>query len=127
LLPVLERLKQAYLLWHEYHSKLPKIHQYTLGGKVDTLFVEIMEAGSAAAFLPKTEKVPFVRLSIRKLDAVKLLLLVLWESKSLDTKKYAALSAKVEEVGRMLGGWAGQLQKQSSTGLGLKNSSEQRR
>lgn len=114
LLPVLERVKQAYILWHEYHSKLPKIHQYTIGGKIDALLVEIMEATSAAAFLQRDEKLPYVRLAIRKLDTVKLLLLVLWENRSLDTKKYAALSMKVGEVGKMLGGWQGQLAKTSA-------------
>ena len=39
LLPVLERVKQAYLLWHEYHSTLPKLHRYTLGEKIDILFI----------------------------------------------------------------------------------------
>jgi len=80
-----------------------------VGGKIDTLFVEIMEATSAAAFLPRQEKLPYVRLAVRKLDTIKLLLLVLWESKSLDTKKYAALSQPIEEAGKMLGGWQGQL------------------
>ena len=111
LLPVVERIKQAYLLWHEYYSTLPKIHRYTLGEKVDTLFIEIIEAVSAAAFLSREEKKPYLRQAIRKLDTAKLLLMVLWETKSLDTKKYAALSLKVDEVGRMLGGWMGQLDK----------------
>jgi hypothetical protein len=114
LLPVLERIKVAYLLWHEYHSKLPKIHQYTVGAKVDTLFVEVMEMVSAAAFLPKQEKLPYVRTAIRKFDTIKLLLLMLWESRSLDTKKYSALSLPVDEIGRMLGGWQGQLAKNSA-------------
>src|SRR5690606_31769595 len=111
---ILERVKQAYLLWHEYHTTLPKLHRYTLGGRVDALFVEIMEAASGAAFLSRYEKLPYVRLAIRKLDTLKLLLMVLWETRSLDTKKYAALSAKVDEAGRMLGGWQGQLVKQNS-------------
>lgn len=35
----------------------------------------------------------------------------LWETKSLDNKKYIALSEKIDEIGRMLGGWNGQLTK----------------
>jgi len=70
-----------------------------------------MEATSVAAFLPRTEKIPYVRLAARKIDTLKLLLMVLWETKSLDTKKYAALSQKMDEVGKMLGGWQGQLAK----------------
>lgn len=73
-----------------------------------------MEAVSAAVFLQKQEKLPYVRLAICKLDTLRLLLLVLWETRSFDTKKYAALSAKVDEAGKMLGGWSGQLQKQNS-------------
>ena len=102
------------MLWHEYHSTLPKLHRYTLGGRIDTLYIELIEAVSAAAFLNKTEKHPYVRLGIRKLDTLKLLLTVLWESKSVDTKKYATLSVKMDEIGKMLGGWSGQLTKQNS-------------
>ena len=40
--------------------------------------------------------------------------MILWESKSLDTTKYAALSMEIDIVGKMLGGWNGQLQKQNS-------------
>ena len=40
--------------------------------------------------------------------------MVLWEAKSIDNKKYLALSVKIEEIGKMLGGWNGQLLKQNS-------------
>ena len=40
--------------------------------------------------------------------------MVLWETKSLDNKKYIVLSEKLEEIGKMLGGWNGQIQKQNS-------------
>ncbi len=69
---------------------------------------------AAAGFISKADKLPYVRAAIRKLDTVKVLLLVLWETKSLDNKKYIALSKSLTEVGRMLGGWHGQLVKQNS-------------
>ena len=40
--------------------------------------------------------------------------MVLWETKSLDGKKYITLSVQIDEMGRMLGGWNGQLTKQNS-------------
>lgn len=43
--------------------------------------------------------------------------MILWESKSLDNKKYIALSVKIDEIGRMLGGWNGQLTKQNSPAI----------
>jgi hypothetical protein len=122
LLPVLHSVKVIYCEWYQYYQILPKTHRFSLGQKIDTLFIEIIEALSIATFLSKTEKQPYVRLAIRKTDTAKVLLLILFETKSLDSKKYISLSLKLEEIGRMLGGWNGQLSKQSSTELGLKNS-----
>ena len=113
-MPVLERIKQAYLLWHEYYSTLPKVHRYTVGERVDALFVEIIEAISGAEFLPRDKKLPFVAVAIRKLNTLLLLLMILWETKSLRDKKYIALSTQLDDIGKMLGGWQGQLQKQNS-------------
>jgi len=48
------------------------------------------------------------------MDALKVFLLILWEAKSFDDKKYIALSLKLDEAGKMLGGWNGQLTKQNS-------------
>ena len=108
------------MLWHEYHSTLPKLHRYSLGARIDELYIETIEAVSAAAFLARDEKMPYVRLATRKVDTLKLLLMILWETKSLNTKKYIALSEKMDEVGKMLGGWSGQLQKQNSPARGEK-------
>jgi hypothetical protein len=116
LLPLLQRIKAAYLLWYGYYQNLPKAHRHTLGVRIDTLWVEVIEATAMAAFLGPKEKLPYVRLAVRKFDALKVLLLILWETKSLDDKKYIALSAPVEEIGKMFGGWSGQLQKQNSPG-----------
>ena len=114
LLPVLEHIKESYLLWHEYYSTLPKVHRYTIGERVDALFIEIIEAISGAEFLPRDKKLPFVAVAIRKLNTLLLLLIILWETKSLRDKKYITLSIQLDDIGKMLGGWQGQLQKQNS-------------
>ena len=85
-----------------------------MGERIDDLFIEIIEFIAIASFLSKEEKLPYVKVAIRKVDTLKILLMVLWETKSLDNKKYIALSMKIEEIGKMLGGWRGQLQKQNS-------------
>jgi hypothetical protein len=70
---------------------------------------------AAASFLPRGEKEVYVRVAIRKLDTLRVLLMVAWESRALDTKKYAAISEVIEDVGRQLGGWYGQLMRQNKT------------
>ena len=110
----MQKIKDAYLLWHSFCKDIPKPERNSFGYRIDSLFVEIIEAVAATSFLSPQEKHPYVRLSIKKLDAIKILFMILWESKSLDDKKYIALSVKLDEIGRNLGGWLGQLSKQNS-------------
>jgi hypothetical protein len=114
ILPVLSKVKESYLLWYQFYQDLPKLHRHSLGQRIDTLFIEIIEAISAASFLSRIEKHPYVRLAIKKADTLQVLLMILWETKSFDDKKYIALSLKLNEAGKMLGGWNGQLTKQNS-------------
>ncbi len=111
---MLEKTKSAYKLWYGFYPTLPKTHRYSLGQKIDTLFIEIIENIATASFLQKEHKEPYVRFSIRKTDTLKVLLMILWETESLKTKHYILLSEPLDEIGRMLGGWLGQLQKQNS-------------
>ena len=101
-------------MWYTFYQNLPKAHRHSLGQRIDTLFVEIIEAISAASFLSKQEKHPYVKLAIRKADTLRVLLMILWETKSLDDKKYISLSLMLDDTGKMLGGWNGQLTKQNS-------------
>lgn len=108
-MPLLQKTKDLYLLWYNYYKILPKEHRYTLGVKIDNYIIGIMEAVAIASFLRRNEKLPHVRFAITKNDALKIFLMILWETKSLDNNKYLQLSEKVSEIGRMLGGWHGNL------------------
>ncbi len=114
LLPVLDRVKTVYKLWHEYHEKLSKTQKYSLGNKIDQIFIEIIEMISSAGFSSKSEKIPYIKVAIRKLDTINILIMVLWETKSIDNNKYMNLSELLIEIGRNLGGWYNQLLKQNS-------------
>jgi hypothetical protein len=102
------------LLWFGYYKDLPKLHKHSLGQKIDKYFVDIIEVISFAGFLKKDEKSSYIRLSIRKLDTLKVLLMVLWETKTLDHKKYILLSQKLDGIGKMFGGWYGNVTKENS-------------
>jgi hypothetical protein len=81
ILPVLEKVKGVYKLWNEYHGKIPKSQRYSLGNKIDTIFIEIIEMIASATFLSKSEKAPYIKVAIRKLDTVKILLMILDKQK----------------------------------------------
>ncbi len=103
-----------YKLWHEYHEKIPKSQKYSLGNKIDEICIEIIEMVASAAFSIKSEKIPYIKVAIRKLDTLKILILVLYESRGLNDKKYITLSEHLHEIGKNLGGWYGKMQKENS-------------
>ena len=111
---VIQKIKTVYQQWYEYYRILPKCHRNTIGQKVDSLFTDAIETVSIAIFLSREEKTPYIRLAIRKINTLNIFLLILWENKSLDNKKYIALSEKTDEIGKILGGWLGQTLKQNS-------------
>lgn len=94
-----------YKLWQEYRDHFPKKSRYSLGGKIDALFIEIIELLFIASYLGKQEKLPFLQKAARKLDVLKFFFQVSWEIKSLDNKKYISIAELLNEIGRMLGGW----------------------
>lgn len=108
-MPILERLIETYKIWHSYVRRFPKDLRYTLGGKIDSLFIETLEAIFMASSLGPQQKLPFLQTASVKLDLLKFFLQIAWESKALDNTKYIKLSEQLVEVGRQLGGWQKQI------------------
>ncbi len=114
-MPVIVSLKNTYFLWISYFTHIPNIHKYSLGENINKLFIEAIEMTVYAGFLPKGEKLPYVKISVRKVDTIKVFIQTAWEIKILDDKKYITLSEKLNETGKMLGGWHNNLIKENSS------------
>lgn len=105
LVPVVLKLKDAYGLWQKYLTDFPKANRYTLGSKIDDVFLYAIEYCFLASYANLTEKPVLLDRAISRVDLIKLLLQLAWNVRALDTKKYSILSEALLEVGRMLGGW----------------------
>lgn len=108
-LPILQKLIMVYRTWHEYIRHFPKDFRYSLGTKIDSLFLEVIEAIFMASILIKGQKLPHIQKASIKLDMLKFFLQVAWESKAIDNKRYITFSSQLAEIGRMLGGWQKQI------------------
>jgi len=104
-LSLIQKLVQVYKLWHGFLALFPKNSRYTLGAKIDSLFLEVIELIIKASYSSKAEKFISLANGSFKLDLLKFFLQVAWDVKSLDNKKYILLSEKLDEIGKMLGGW----------------------
>ena len=105
LIPVVLKLKDAYGLWQSYLPHFPKAHRFTLGAKLDEIFLNAIEYCFLASYSRHAEKLALLDRCIARVDLLKLLLQLAWEVKALDEGKYGDLAESLLGIGRMLGGW----------------------
>jgi len=105
LVSVVVRLKDTYGIWQEYLVHFPKQNRYTLGSKIDKVFLTSIEYCFLASYAPRDSKGILLERAISRVDLLKLLLQLAWEIQALDNKKYARISEQLSGIGRMLGGW----------------------
>lgn len=115
-LSILQKELEAYKLWHAFHNAFPRLSKFSLGSKIDVLFVDVIENTLLAGYANAENKAGFITRISTKLDLLKFFVQVAWEVNCLDHKKYGALSAPLNEVGKMLGGWKKSLHKENSVG-----------
>jgi len=89
------------------------VRRYSLGGKIEHYFLELLESIFTALYLPPAQKIDRLVIAIAKLDGVKFFLQLAWENKCVPQDKYIELSERLNEVGRMLGGWKKGLEKKT--------------
>ncbi len=104
-LTIIQKLIQTYKLWDEFKNHFPKKSRYTLGAKIDTIFVDTIELLFIASYLGKEQKFPYLQKAGGKIDLLKFFLQIAWELKVIDNNKYITLSRQLDEIGKMLGGW----------------------
>lgn len=93
------------MLWHSFLNQLPRLTRYSLGVKIDNLFTETLELILLAKYANKDNKLNLINKAVVKFDSLKFFLQILWQSKSLDNKKYLLLSENLAEIGKIIGGW----------------------
>ncbi|KKP59414.1 MAG: hypothetical protein UR53_C0002G0028 [Candidatus Magasanikbacteria bacterium GW2011_GWC2_34_16] len=92
---------------------MPRLSRYTLGVKIDNLFLEILEITLIAKYTKHNEKLSFLQEISRKLDNLKFFVTLLKEAQGLDASKYGQLAPKLVNSGKMLGKWIQNLQQQT--------------
>src|SRR3989344_4769510 len=87
-LPIVHKLIEVYKLWQEYLPHFPNITKYSLGIKIESIFVDLCELVFTSCSIKGESKINFLFKASFKLDLLKFFVRILWEIKSLDNKKY---------------------------------------
>ena len=107
---VILKEKEAYNFWLVIHRDFPRTERFGLGQKIENIFLNILELSFLCIYLQPDAKVILLDKIISKLDTLKFFVQLAWESKIISNDKHIILSSKLEEIGRMLGGWRKGLQ-----------------
>ena len=104
-LPILHKVYDFYKLFYQYLDSFPRKDRYCIGQKCEILILDILESAITAAQVPKNEKSIFLNEISTKLNVLRIIIRLAKDIKVLDFKKYLILQEKINEIGKMLGGW----------------------
>lgn len=76
---------------------------------------EVIQYSASALFVPKEQKLAHIQKAIQVLDTTKILLRIAEQAGIMKTNQYLALTDKLVEIGKMLGGWHNQVLSQNGT------------
>ncbi len=103
--PLVHKICEFYKLFHEFIKLFPKTEKYSLGQKIENLILDILEILLKAAYTVKQEKMLLLKKADTEINLLKILIRLANEIKSLDNKKYLVLQERLQEIGKMVGGW----------------------
>jgi hypothetical protein len=95
------------------HRNFPRVERFGIGNKIEQVFLEVLELSFASSYLAPEQKIVLLTKTISRLDILKFFLQLAWESNLVPNEKYIDLSTRLEEIGRMLGGWKKGLEKKT--------------
>ncbi|MBI4087742.1 MAG: four helix bundle protein [Candidatus Liptonbacteria bacterium] len=79
--------------------------RYTLGARIENKFLDLLELSYAAYFTEKEKKVEKITECVFITDILKFLVSVAWEGEVISDHQCEGIAVKLEEIGKMLGGW----------------------
>lgn len=93
------------MVWMGIVEHIPKGARYTIGARIENKFLDLLECTYEAYFTPTERKAGKIMQCILLLDTLKFFIHTAWELKLISHTQFSALGAKLEEAGKMFGGW----------------------
>jgi hypothetical protein len=86
-------------------ASFPKSHRFTFGQRIDNLALDCIELCLEAIYLPPGRKhEPLQRLNLQ-LEKLRIFWRMVCDKKWISLQQLAFVIAKIDEIGRMVGGW----------------------
>ena len=104
-IPILKKSYELYKTFHENRKLVPKSDRFSIYERSENVIIDILELLLEAGYTKSESKVSLLDRASVKLNTLRFFIRLMKETRTLDVKKYTALQAVIDEIGRMLGGW----------------------
>lgn len=104
-IPILKKTYELYSVFHEYRRVVSKADRFTVYERSENLIVDLIELFLEAGYTKSGNKSAILEKASVKLNTLRFFIRLMKETKVFDLKKYITLQEKIDEIGRMLGGW----------------------
>jgi hypothetical protein len=86
-------------------EKFPRSQRFLLADRIETRLLDLLESLVAAYYAPAGRKKHILESANRCLEGSRYLVRLSHDLRFLSDQKYGVISEKVDEIGRMIGGW----------------------
>lgn len=104
-IPIFKKSYELYAMLYGYRSNVPRQDRYAIWQRSEDVTLDIIEGILLASQTRQSEKTPILERVSVKLNLLRVFFRLMKETKTVDARKYVALQAIIDEIGRMLGGW----------------------
>jgi len=104
-IPIVKKIYELYKDFHQLRTKVPKTDRHTIFQKCDNLILALLEDALVASQLYKNGKLDVLGQASRKISLLRILVRLLKDVGSININTYASFEERIDEIGRMLGGW----------------------
>ena len=110
--PIFQEVYKLYISWYVQCQRIPKKDRFTIGQKTENMLLEILVLIVTAYHAKNIE---YKRQSLMKantlLECIKIIIRLAKDVKALEQKWYINFEGRIQEIGKMLGGWIASLSK----------------
>ena len=110
-LSVITKTKSSYVYWQKLFPNFPKTFRFTLGAKIDALYLSLLENLFIAEYIRKEKRIAYITQALTMCDLLKSFIQISWENKHLKEQQCILLSEGLVEINKMLFRWKQYIEK----------------
>jgi len=104
-IPIIHKSYKFYLLLYSYTTLFPKKDRYTIGQRSEISTLEFLELLFEANASRTEQRLILLNKLDTKLRNLKTLVRLCFDVRAIDQGKYIKCQGRLQEIGKMLGGW----------------------